>query len=117
MYLTDNIKTLRETKGLTQADLGAIMGVSGTQMTRYEKGDSTPSVERLIMIADFFNITLQDLVFTDLSKKPPQHRRLDCPCLDQEELDSLRELNFDLQQRLHSLEEKIKRIDPGLAKE
>ena len=45
------------------------MGVSAKAVSRWEKGDSTPDMEKLIAISDMFEISLDELV---MDKVPTQ---------------------------------------------
>lgn len=45
MELGQNIMLIRKKKGLSQADLGKIIGTSGDVIGRYERGDIKPSIE------------------------------------------------------------------------
>lgn|SRR5690606_28516801 len=45
MALGDNMMLLRKKKGLSQAELGKMIGTSGDVIGRYERGDITPSIE------------------------------------------------------------------------
>lgn len=38
------------------------LGVSAKAVSRWEKGDSTPDMEKLIAISDMFEISLDELV-------------------------------------------------------
>ena len=44
------------------------MGVSAKAVSRWEKGDSTPDMEKLIAISDIFEISLDELVQRFLNK-------------------------------------------------
>ncbi|MCI8772056.1 MAG: helix-turn-helix transcriptional regulator [Lachnospiraceae bacterium] len=69
MYLAQNIKYLREYKGELQKDIADLLGVSISTMSKYESGDCEPDIEKLIMLADLFGITVDDLIRKEL--KPP----------------------------------------------
>ena len=53
---------LRKKKGLSQADLGKIIGTSGDVIGRYERGDITPSVEVVSKIADALEVSVDYLL-------------------------------------------------------
>lgn len=67
MYLPKNIKHLRKVHKVSQTEVGAIVGVSHSQVGAYELGRSSPSLETLLLIAKLFNTSLDDLIFKDLS--------------------------------------------------
>lgn len=62
MVLGDNVMLLRKKKGLSQADLGKIIGTSGDVIGRYERGDITPSVEVVSKIADALEVSVDYLL-------------------------------------------------------
>ncbi len=73
IYLRQNIKYLREAKGLTQEEFAASIGnVSQEAVCNWEAGRREPELSSLIMIAKFFDITLDDLILLEIAPpKPP----------------------------------------------
>ena len=61
------IKELREEKKLTQAELGAIFGISGKTISNYEKGDREPSLELVTKFAEYFGVTSDYLLTGNMS--------------------------------------------------
>ena len=57
-----NLKEIRTSKKITQADLAAAINVSRTVISHYERGAKFPSLERIVQIAKVLNVTLDDLV-------------------------------------------------------
>lgn len=51
------LKRLREEKELTQKELGALLGLTRATISSYERCALYPSVEALINICRFFNVT------------------------------------------------------------
>ena len=49
---------LRQEKHLSQAELGHIIYVSGGTISNYEKGVHYPDVEKLVRLADYFNVSM-----------------------------------------------------------
>lgn len=62
MSLSDNMLLIRKKKGLSQADLGKMIGTSGDVVGRYERGDITPSVEVVSKIADALEVSVDYLL-------------------------------------------------------
>lgn len=62
MALHDNMLLIRKKKGLSQADLGRMIGTSGDVVGRYERGDITPSVEVVSKIADALEVSVDYLL-------------------------------------------------------
>ena len=56
------IRHLRETHGLTAAQLGSSVDVSQEMITQIEKGSKKPSVELLARIARRFNKTVDEFL-------------------------------------------------------
>lgn len=50
------IKQRRTQLSLSQADLGKLMGISAQQIQRYESGENTLNINRLIPLANFLNV-------------------------------------------------------------
>lgn len=59
--ISKNIMELRKERKLTQSELGEKLCFSDKTVSKWEKGDSTPDIEALASICDFFNITIDDL--------------------------------------------------------
>lgn len=62
--ISENIKTIRKEYGLTQGELGNIIGVTKSQISYYERGISKPSIDLVIQLAQYFNIPLEHLIKT-----------------------------------------------------
>ena len=57
LTLNENIKRLRLARGLNQVEFAKAMGVSKQCVSNWENDNVMPSIEMLIKIADFFNVT------------------------------------------------------------
>jgi transcriptional regulator with XRE-family HTH domain len=63
----EKLRTLRKQRGLTVRELAAIFGMkSHSHIADMEKGRSKPSVELLVKIADFFEVTTDQLLRDEL---------------------------------------------------
>lgn len=60
--LGENIRSLRVAKGITQEQFGYELGVSAQAVSRWENGATYPDITMLPMIADFFDVTLDELM-------------------------------------------------------
>ena len=56
------IKELRQKNNISQTELAKKLEVSQKSISNYEKGLSTPDIETLIKIADYFHTTIDNLV-------------------------------------------------------
>lgn len=69
------LKEVRETAGLTQAQLASELNVSRGAISYYEKGERTPDIEFLDTFAEYFNLPLEfALGYTDNIKL--EHRNM-----------------------------------------
>lgn len=57
-----NIRDLRQSKKLNQIQLGEKINYSSKAVSKWENGDVIPEIATLKMLADFFDITVDDLI-------------------------------------------------------
>lgn len=57
-----NLKLLRTAKGVGQRELAEALHTTLKTVSHWETGYSEPSILQLIALADFFDVTLDDLV-------------------------------------------------------
>lgn len=91
--LKDNLKKLREAKGLTKKQTALELGISERAYITYEYGEREPKLETLQKLADFYGVTT-DYLLGRPEAKPPQNA-----------IDSLVE-----EQSLHAVEESLLRM-------
>lgn len=60
--LADRIKTLRESAGLTQAEVARQLGVSRSGVNAWEMGLSVPSTQYVVELARIFNVSTDYLL-------------------------------------------------------
>ena len=56
------IRTLRESKGITQQDLAAACNFEKTNMSRIEAGGTNPTISTLYKISQALEVTISELV-------------------------------------------------------
>ena len=67
---------LREKKGLSQSELGKILGVSNKAVSKWETGASYPSTEMMLPLAQALGTTIEELyTVVSQSKTPPTKLR------------------------------------------
>lgn len=62
MNFNEKLVNLRKSKGLSQEELGMELDVSRQTISKWEAGQSYPDFQRLVMLSDYFNMTLDELV-------------------------------------------------------
>lgn len=62
IYLSENIKRLRLEKELTQETLSEFLGVTSQSVSNWERGESYPDITMLPEIADFFKVSVDELL-------------------------------------------------------
>ena len=60
--LSDNLVRLRKSRKLTQAEFADIIKYSDKSVSKWETGMSVPSLETLVEIADFYGMTIDELI-------------------------------------------------------
>ena len=62
MNFNEKLISLRKSKGLSQEELGAELNVSRQTISKWESGQSYPDFQRLVLLGDYFSLTLDELV-------------------------------------------------------
>jgi transcriptional regulator with XRE-family HTH domain len=68
-YLADNLRFLLQKNSVKNADIAKAMGKNAQAVTEYLAGRSKPQFDGLLAMSDFFNISLDDLVYKNLSEQ------------------------------------------------
>ena len=62
MIFKEKLLKLRKQKGWSQEELGNNLDVSRQTISKWESGQSTPEMEKLVKISEIFEISLDDLI-------------------------------------------------------
>ena len=62
ILLKDRVFQLRKGKGLSQKQLGEILGISNHAISMIESGERGTSVERLLLLAEYFHVSTDYLL-------------------------------------------------------
>lgn len=73
MFLAQNLKYLREQRGLSQRTFSEEIGLSGSAVGMWETEERKPDIEMIIRLAEYFGVTLDDLVLRDLRPPIPRY--------------------------------------------
>lgn len=79
MTFNEQLMYLRKQNGLSQEQLGEKIGVSRQTISKWELGDTTPEMEKLVQISDFFNISIDKLVGRESNKNMPSSLNYNSP--------------------------------------
>ncbi len=61
MAVSNNIKEIRESKGICQDDLALATGYSTKTIGRVERGINAPSAEFMLRISKYFDMLVEDV--------------------------------------------------------
>jgi phage repressor protein C with HTH and peptisase S24 domain len=67
IHFNSNLLILRKKFLLSQIELANNLDIKRTTITNYELGNSTPDYDKLVLIANYFNVSIDDLLLSDLS--------------------------------------------------
>lgn len=62
MPMKFRLRELREEFGLTQKQVGVLIGVKDSAVSKYERMEQQPDYESLIKLADYFDVSLDYLL-------------------------------------------------------
>lgn len=62
MNFNEKLIELRKSKGLSQDELGNALGVSRQTISKWELAQSYPDFQRLVLLSDYFGLSLDALV-------------------------------------------------------
>ena len=57
MNIADRIQYLRKQRGLSQEELADMVGVSRQSVSKWESEQSTPDLDKIIVMSDLFEVT------------------------------------------------------------
>ncbi|KFI63371.1 helix-turn-helix transcriptional regulator [Bifidobacterium cuniculi] len=67
MAFEDNLQALRAARRMTQEQLAMLVGVSRQAISKWESGKAYPEMDKLLILCDLFDVTLDDLVLGDVT--------------------------------------------------
>ena len=81
MNFNEKLISLRKSMGLSQEELGAELHVSRQTISKWESAQSYPDFQRLVLLSDYFGLTLDELV-RDVDVADVRSRNLNSEKLD-----------------------------------
>ena len=76
MTIAENVKRLRKSHDLTQAEFGKIAGVSFQAVSAWESGIKTPKMGAVEKLANHFGIAKSEVLFGEAPAVAPARQRL-----------------------------------------
>lgn len=70
MEFNNKFYSLRKQKGFSQEELANRLNVSRQTISKWEVGESTPDMEKLVAISDLFEVSLDELVLDKTPEEP-----------------------------------------------
>jgi transcriptional regulator with XRE-family HTH domain len=77
MNIADRIQNLRKTKGISQEELADKIGVSRQAISKWESEQSTPEIDKVIIMSEFFDVTTDYILKGIENSKQTNERILD----------------------------------------
>ena len=62
MMFAENLRNLRNMKGISQKELADILKISLKTISHWETGYCEPSISQLITLSELFDVTVDDLI-------------------------------------------------------
>ena len=62
MNIADRIQILRKSRGISQEELADKIGVSRQAVSKWESEQSTPDIDKIILLSDYFDVTTDYLL-------------------------------------------------------
>ena len=69
LKLSDNIRKYRKEMGLTQEELAEAFGVTIGAVSKWENGNNVPDIMTMMELANFYNVSMDELLGYDMSSK------------------------------------------------
>ena len=95
MFKGERLKKLRKDKGLTQTELGDMLGIDKSTICCYEKGTRQPSLENIIDFMQIFAVTADYLLGSDHLIKTVEDKKYEGKVMRNEEIKFIEELRKD----------------------
>ena len=76
MEFNNKLYELRKQKGFSQEELANRLNVSRQTISKWEVGESTPDMEKLVAISDLFEVSLDELVKGEEAKTAEPSERI-----------------------------------------
>lgn len=82
MGLKENLKALRKKNGITQQEIAEYLGIDTTSYGRIERGERNLSADRLELISKFYNVSLNEVLGSNITKEQTPKESLETDFLE-----------------------------------
>ncbi len=72
MSFAENLQTIRKNNHLSQEELAEMLGVSRQAVSKWELGEGYPEVEKLLILSNKLNVSLDSLMGGSIPRSEPQ---------------------------------------------
>lgn len=76
------LRDLREDADMTQKQTADLIGVSTNHYGKYERGETDIPLEKALILAKYYNVSLDYLAGISKFKSPPKHQRSDAELIE-----------------------------------
>lgn len=76
LSIGENIRRRRIERNLTQEEVAAQLGVSSQSVSKWERGDGYPDIEMLPSIANYFSVSIDELMGTSAPEKKAMYDKI-----------------------------------------
>ena len=76
MNFAENLKSIRKEQKLSQEELAEMLGVSRQAISKWEQGEGYPEVEKLLLLSNKLNISLDNLMSTEISQQSTNNKSI-----------------------------------------
>ncbi len=91
-HFAETLRNLRKEKGITQAELARQLYMNKSMISAYEKESRMPSLDVLIKMSEFFNVTLDYLLGVEREHTNDKDRTIDVSGLNDKQINALKEI-------------------------
>lgn len=76
LLIGENIKRLRRERDLTQEEMASHLGISFQSISKWERGEGYPDITMLLPLANYFDVTLDELVGVSEIEKSEKYDKI-----------------------------------------
>jgi transcriptional regulator with XRE-family HTH domain len=73
VYLSQNLRYLRENKGMSQGELAEHFELNRAAIGSWENGIRTPDIKMIVKLSEYFAVSLDELVLKELRPPMPMY--------------------------------------------